>query len=698
MLLSRRNVNHSGCNKMTESSMIPELKNFNTILIANRGEIAVRVIQTARKAGYTTVAVYSEVDEDSLHVRLADKAVAIGGRTPQDSYLSIQKILNACVVSGADAVHPGYGFLSENPEFARACAGAGIVFVGPSARAIHLMGNKSRSKELMEAAGVPCIPGYHGSEQSIDVLVEKGLEIGFPLMIKAAAGGGGRGLRIARSAEDLPKLIQLARSESERAFGNGELLLERAFFGARHVEVQILGDNYGRVIHLGERDCSIQRRHQKVFEESPSPAMTPALRQRMGEAAVKAGLAIGYSNAGTVEFLLDSGENFYFLEMNTRLQVEHPVTEMITGLDLVELQLMIATGKELPLTQEQVTFTGHAIEARLYAEDPDNGFTPQVGEILYWKPASGDFARTDHGLCSKDKVSAYYDAMLAKIIAFGRDRATASRLLRRALCDTAVLGLKTNREFLIDCMDEDEFVQGSFDTGFIERTCLRHASKSAVEAELVLMAGALLMERQQSGNGELACWSSTGDMKSFLRLSVNGASAEPVEVTCLGVSYWQLRLKDVKRAIKVLETGANFARFQIGDLRRTAYFAREENSVFVSCDDATVKVTDKLFDAPAKAEEVSDGTVLSPANGLVTSIDVKQGQRLKKGDPICSVESMKLIQPVVSPIAGVVSRIAVSTGQQVRTAQLLVELEPLADEPAAGEEQSMAVLNTSRSK
>ncbi len=689
---SLKNVNHNGCNKnMSDSSTSPEIKNFNTILIANRGEIAVRVIGTARKLGYTTVAIYSDADRDALHVKLADKAVAIGGRSPGDSYLSIQKILNACVISGADAVHPGYGFLSENAEFARACAGAGITFIGPSARAIHLMGNKSRSKELMESAGVPCIPGYHGAEQSTDYLFNKGLEIGFPLMIKASAGGGGRGLRIAYSADELSHLIELAKNESDRAFGSNEVLLERAFFGARHVEIQVIGDNNGNLIHLGERDCSIQRRHQKVFEESPSPAVDDSLRERMGEAAVLAARSISYSGVGTVEFLLDAEGDFYFLEMNTRLQVEHPVTEMITGIDLVQWQLMVAAGHNLPLTQEQVRFKGHAIEARLYAEDPDNGFGPQVGDILFWKPSSTDFARTDHGLHQIDSVSPYYDAMLAKIIAYAPDRQSACRLLRRALCDTAILGIKTNREFLVSCIDEDEFAQGKTDTGFIERTWPRHANQSAVETELILMAGALMLQLQQSNDPDLAGWSSNADMRSFLRLSVNGGVSESVEVACTEVSTWRMRIKDVKRTIRVLEVHENFAVFQTGDLRRSAYFARSGNTIFISCDEATAVVTDTLFDPPSKVEIGCDGTVVSPSNGLLTSIEVTEGQFLNKGDVVCSVEAMKLIQTVAAPIAGVVTKVGVTLGQQVKCGQLLVQLDPVTLDAVPGSKESVAV-------
>jgi geranyl-CoA carboxylase alpha subunit len=667
-------------------------RRFNTVLIANRGEIAVRVIRTARRLGYVTVAVYSEVDENAFHVKLADKAVAIGGRSPADSYLSIQKILHACTVSGADAVHPGYGFLSENAEFARACAGAGITFIGPSARAIHLMGNKSCSKHLMEIADVPCIPGYHGEEQSLEFLYSKGLEVGFPLMIKAAAGGGGRGLRIASKSEELTPLLELARNEGQRSFGSGELLLERALFGARHVEVQVFGDNYGTVVYLGERDCSIQRRHQKVFEESPSPAVDEVLRAKMGEATVKAARAIEYCGAGTVEFLLDQNGDFYFLEMNTRLQVEHPVTEMVTGLDLVEWQLRVAAGEPLPFKQEEIKLQGHSIEARLYAEDPSQNFVPQVGEIHFWKPASSDFARTDHGLNSSDNVSPYYDAMLAKVIAHGPDRETSCRLLRRALCDTAILGIKTNREFLINCLDEDDFVRGKAATDFIEKTWLRHADARTVESELFFIAAAVFVGLNRHGDEELSGWSSSNHMTSFLRLATNGGKPEYVEVNFVDQNSWRIRSGDVERTIRVRTMEGNSVSFQVGELRSQAYFAMKDNTVFLSCGEHSISVTDTLFDPPVQEEAKQQSNVTSPANGLLTAVEVTEGEFVKRYQPVCHVESMKLIQPVVASMDGIVRAVHAFAGQQVKVGELLVELDPVESSVSTEDAVSPAVV------
>ena len=418
--------------------------NFTKILIANRGEIACRIIRTAQTLGYRTVAVYSEAEPLALHVTLADEAVCIGPAPVRESYLNIAALLAAARSTGADAVHPGYGFLSENDGFAQACLDAGLVFIGPDPQAILKMGNKAGAKRLMLAAGVPCVPGYQGADQSDATLLTKAAEIGFPIMVKAAAGGGGRGMRLVEHPQDLPVALVSARSEAGNAFGSEELILERAVLEPRHVEIQVFGDRHGHIIHLGERDCSIQRRHQKVFEEAPSPAVTPELRARMGAAAVAAARTVNYVGAGTVEFLLDREGHFYFLEMNTRLQVEHPVTECITGLDLVAWQIAVARGEPLPLTQEQVPLNGHAIEVRLYAEDPYNGFLPQSGDVALWHPPTGEGVRVDHGLASGQIVSPHYDPMIAKIIAHGATRDEARRRLIGALQRTRLLGLPHN--------------------------------------------------------------------------------------------------------------------------------------------------------------------------------------------------------------------------------------------------------------
>ncbi|KZZ64271.1 acetyl/propionyl/methylcrotonyl-CoA carboxylase subunit alpha, partial [Oleiphilus sp. HI0128] len=423
---------------------------FEKVLVANRGEIAVRVMRTAKSLGYKTVAVYSEADAGAPHVLNADEAVCIGAAPVGESYLVADKILEAAKLTDAGAIHPGYGFLSENCDFANACEKANIEFIGPPSAAIELMGSKRLSKIAMTKAGVPCIPGYEGADQDIETLLKEAQTIGFPIMVKASAGGGGRGMRLVFEESELEAQIKTASSEAENAFGSGELILERAVIKPRHIEIQVFADKYGNAVYFGERDCSIQRRHQKVVEEAPSPFVDPELRQRMGEAAVQAAKACNYVGAGTVEFLVDSDKNFYFLEMNTRLQVEHPVTELITGTDLVAWQLNVASGQVLPKTQDQIELNGHAMEVRLYAEDPANQFLPQTGPVHLWEPAQGDGLRIDDGIITGQTVSPFYDPMLAKIIAYGANREEARRRLIRAVEESTLFGCTVNSNFLCE--------------------------------------------------------------------------------------------------------------------------------------------------------------------------------------------------------------------------------------------------------
>ncbi|MBN8958886.1 MAG: acetyl-CoA carboxylase biotin carboxylase subunit, partial [Rhizobiales bacterium] len=430
------------------------MTSFSKILVANRGEIAARVILSARALGYETVAVFSAADRDAPFVTEADEAFAIGPASVGESYLSIPHILEAARQTSADAIHPGYGFLSENAAFADACISAGITFIGPSAEAIRAMGDKRAAKEKAIAAGVPCVPGYMGDDQSPETVLRAAKAAGLPLLIKASAGGGGRGMRVVRDLADLEASLASARSEAQNAFGDGTLYLERLIENGHHIEIQIFADGHGNAVHLGERECSLQRRHQKIIEESPSPLADARLRNNLGTAAVNLAKAIGYIGAGTVEFLVERGGAFWFLEMNTRLQVEHPVTEMVTGLDLVALQIRVAAGESLPFTQNDVTFKGHAIEARLYAEDPAAGYAPQAGEIIAWQVPSTPGVRVDSGVKTGSEISSFYDPLLAKIITHGADRNEALRRLRHALADTVVLGLRTNREFLIDLLDD----------------------------------------------------------------------------------------------------------------------------------------------------------------------------------------------------------------------------------------------------
>ena len=443
------------------------MTHFSKVLIANRGEIACRVIRTAKNLGYETVAVYSDADRRARHVILADEAVYLGASPVGESYLDQEKILEAIRKSGADAVHPGYGFLSENESFAKALEERGIVFIGPPASAIALMGSKRESKIAMIEAGVPCVPGYQGNEQDPAVLIQEAKTVGLPVMLKASAGGGGRGMRLVHREEELAEAIQTACSEARNAFGSDEMIIERAVMRPRHIEIQVFADTHGNCISLGERDCSVQRRHQKVIEEAPSPAVNETLRRKMGEAAVRAAKACNYVGAGTVEFLLDENGEFFFLEMNTRLQVEHPVTEMVTGQDLVEWQLRVAAGESLNLTQEDVEIRGHAIEVRLYAEDAANGFLPQTGDLLRFDIAELDGCRTDHGVVQGQKVTPHYDPMLAKLIAWGPDRETARRKLNRMLRDSHILGMVTNQGFLTKALNAEDFVKGEATTALI---------------------------------------------------------------------------------------------------------------------------------------------------------------------------------------------------------------------------------------
>ena len=467
------------------------MRKFDSIMIANRGEIALRVIRTAKALGYKTIAVYSEVDAHAPHVAVADDAICIGPGPVSESYLNIARLLDAARKSGAQAIHPGYGFLSENAAFAREVESAGLTFIGPTPEAIDLMGNKAAAKRRMMAAGVPCVPGYEGEDQADAAFVAAAQKIGYPVMVKAAAGGGGRGMRLVTTPKDLSAALRTARSEARNAFGSDELILEKAIQRPRHVEIQVIADQHGTVLHLGERDCSVQRRHQKVVEEAPCPVMTATLRERMGASAVEAARSIGYRGAGTIEFLLDESGEFYFLEMNTRIQVEHPVTELVTGLDIVTLQIAVAEGRTLDMRQSDVRLNGHAIEVRLYAEDPGNDFLPVTGTILHWTPAQGEGVRIDSGIVSGQEISPHYDPMLAKIIAWGQTRDDALARLITAVSSSELFGLKSNKSFLAEILMHPAFRRGEVTTAFLgENPTLGAAVAPAAE----VMAGATVLQ------------------------------------------------------------------------------------------------------------------------------------------------------------------------------------------------------------
>ncbi len=621
------------------------------ILIANRGEIACRIQRTAQTLGYRTVAVYSDADAQALHVQMADEAINIGPAPVNQSYLNIEAILDAAKKTGADAIHPGYGFLSENPDFAKACLNAGLTFIGPSPEAIELMGSKRLSKLAMLDAGVPCIAGYQGDQQDHATLQQEADRIGYPLMIKASAGGGGRGMRLVHDSSQLLDQLRTARSEAMNAFGSDELILEQALIDPRHVEIQLFGDSHGNLIYLGERDCSIQRRHQKIIEEAPCPIMTPELRQAMGEAALKAGRAVNYVGAGTVEFLLDRNGRFYFLEMNTRLQVEHPVTEMITGLDLVAWQLQIASGQPLPLQQADVSLSGHAMEVRLYAEDPAQGFVPQTGEVLRWEPAPG--VRTDHGLLEGGKISPFYDAMQAKIIAHGATREEARRKLLRAVQDTVLLGVTTNQQLLADLLQHRDFIDGDFSTGFIAEHFSEIPPRSPSNDQLSLAAALFYQHSADQHPQGLAGWRNNASAPWTYRLEANGeihhVSAEPLPLTT-----------DGRHATVVLD-----------GIRRRLPYNLDGDKLWLP----GITVFNRSQQVANRQADVGSGVVKAPMDGAIVDVRVSAGDSVTKGQLLLVLEAMKMEHPLKAGMDGVVAAVQVVSGDQVRNRQVLLEIE-----------------------
>ena len=660
---------------------------FSKILIANRGEIACRIARTAKALGYRTVAVFSDADAGALHVRQADEAVGIGPPAAQESYLNIDALLAAAKLAGADAVHPGYGFLSENAAFAEACSEAGLVFIGPPAAAIDAMGNKARAKALMEAAGVPCVPGYRGGDQSDETLIAEGRRIGFPLMVKAAAGGGGRGMRLVTTADELPQALARSRSEAAGAFGSDELILERAIADARHIELQIFADRHANVIHLGERDCSIQRRHQKVIEETPSPAVSAELREQMGAAAVAAARAIGYVGAGTVEFLLDGSQKFYFLEMNTRLQVEHPVTEAVTNLDLVAWQLRIAAGEKLPLTQQQVRFDGHAIEARLYAEDPSRNFLPQSGTLVDWRPASGEGIRVDHGLTSGFVVSPFYDPMLAKVIAHGGTREEARRRLAIALEDTVAFGLNTNRGFLISVVRHPAFAAGDATTAFIERyfpAGSEALQRPKLDLRMVAVAAILLFEARESQTVRGQSWSSTGAPSWPLRLTTGDAHQQAI-VMVIGKDHYLIALGSHMLEVSIEERQEGAVRFTASGVQQTARYVLHDGTVHLDINGLVAAIRETTLEPSAASRRDASSRLVAPMNGAIISVAAKPGDTVVKGQLIVVLEAMKMQHEISAERDGTIDKILVRPGDQVATRQVLVELKAEASADRAEE-------------
>ncbi len=647
---------------------------FDSLLVANRGEIACRVIRTARRMGLRTIAVYSDADEGALHVMMADETVRIGPPPAPQSYLNASAILDAAKATKAAAIHPGYGFLSENADFADACAAAGIVFVGPSADAIRAMGLKDGAKALMEKAGVPVVPGFHGDRQAADFLKKKAYETGYPVLIKAVAGGGGKGMRRVDKAIDFDEALAGAVREAEAAFGDPRVLIEKFVAAPRHIEVQVMGDTAGTVVHLFERDCSLQRRHQKVIEEAPAPGMTPGLRARMGEAAVKAADAVRYTGAGTVEFIVDASKPlhdetpFYFMEMNTRLQVEHPVTEAITGLDLVELQLRVAAGEPLPFAQDDLAIDGHAVEARLYAEDPDDGFLPSVGTLEVLALAEPEGVRIDTGVRQGDAITPFYDPMIAKIIAHGGDRDTALDRLSGALGTSSVAGPKSNLAVLKALADSEDFRQNRFNTGTIDKLLpsllppladIRPRAARLAVGHLVVKERARLGAMVRARSTEIASPWDTGD---GFQLSGRRVQQVPINV-------------DGAVELVTVEWGADGPYAGTEPDGTTATFIEADNGVHVLIEGRQFHVHPPLK-GPIDGEGEGDGAVVSPMHGKVVEIAVSRGDIVTRGDKIAVVEAMKMEHTVAAPIDGVVTVVAAVAGDQVEQRALLVTIEP----------------------
>lgn len=651
---------------------------FDKVLIANRGEIAVRLIRGCKKLGYSTVAVYSEADQHALHVRMADQAVAIGAAPAKESYLDMNKIIAAAKSAGANAIHPGYGFLSERSDFAQAVLDAGLVFIGPDPAAIEAMGNKSASKIRMIAAGVPCIPGYQGADQSDATLTAEALRIGFPVMIKASSGGGGRGMRLVHHAGELEVQIQSARNEAVNAFGDGQLLIEKAIQNGRHVEIQVFGDRQGNVVHFGERDCSIQRRNQKVVEEAPSPAVDEKLRERMGAAAVAAARAVNYVGAGTVEFLLADGNSFYFLEMNTRLQVEHPVTELVYDVDLVEWQLRVAQGESLPWSQEQILARrkGWAIEARLCTEDPAQQFLPQSGKLLAWQAPEG---RVDHGLEEGAQISSFYDSMQAKLIAYGESREEARRNLLQMLDATVLLGVHSNRDFLRKLIAHSQFAAGKFSTEFIAEHFPAdqlaadnqpHLCHLALAASLFYVQQAERLRIDASLNAELMQWQSSAPATVPLVLKFRGKTVS-LFVTPMSRTTYQVDTPQGSTQLELKVVSDIQVMIRADGVSSYAQKAQAGSNLWLSNAGLTLCYEDMTFAPPETKQTGADGRLQAPMDGKLMQVLVKVGESVTKGQKLAVLEAMKMEFSIVSSVDGIVKEVCCPEGTQVKVRQLL---------------------------
>lgn len=665
---------------------------FKKILIANRGEIACRVAATAKRLGIQTVAVYSDADAQAKHVAACDEAVHIGGNAPKDSYLRWERILDAAQQTGAQAIHPGYGFLSENEDFANACAQAGLVFIGPPASAIRAMGLKAESKQLMEKAGVPLVPGYHGTDQNPELLQSEADRIGYPALIKASAGGGGKGMRLVEKREDFAAALASCQREAINSFGNDAVLIEKYVLRPRHIEIQVFGDTQGNVVYLFERDCSVQRRHQKVLEEAPAPGMTPALRAKMGEAAVAAAKAVGYVGAGTVEFIVEQpggydqpeAMQFYFMEMNTRLQVEHPVTEAITGEDLVEWQLRVAAGQPLPKRQDELQIIGHAIEARICAENPDNGFLPATGTLhVYRKPACSSFAisdvRVDDGVREGNAISPFYDSMIAKLIVHGDTREQALARLDAALAQTQIVGLSSNVQFLRHVVKSEAFAQAKLDTALIEREKAVLFQQTAVPTPLaVAIAVAQQLQAEQALEtadpfSRRDGWHSHGTVRRSFTFVQDSATIQAV-LTYGHHGTPQLQVGDVEAPLHWQPQGDGLL-VEFAGARSTAqvHVTGEARHIFTPRGAAVLQLQDPLAHAGEGHSE--GGRLTAPMPGKLVSFAVKAGDTVTKGQALAVMEAMKMEHTIAAPADGVVQELLYAPGDQVAEGAELIRME-----------------------
>ncbi|NWD08890.1 acetyl/propionyl/methylcrotonyl-CoA carboxylase subunit alpha [Pseudomonas gingeri] len=644
---------------------------ITSILVANRGEIACRVMRTAKAMGLTTVAVHSAVDRDARHCREADIRVDLGGSKAADSYLQIDKLIAAARASGAQAIHPGYGFLSENAAFARAIEAAGLIFLGPPAVAIDAMGSKSAAKALMATAGVPLVPGYHGEDQDLDTFRSAAELIGYPVLLKATAGGGGKGMKVVEEVSQLAEALASAQREAQSSFGDSRMLVEKYLLKPRHVEIQVFADQHGNCLYLNERDCSIQRRHQKVVEEAPAPGLSPELRQAMGEAAVRAAQAIGYVGAGTVEFLLDSRGDFFFMEMNTRLQVEHPVTEAITGLDLVAWQIRVASGEALPIAQQQVPLRGHAIEVRLYAEDPGNDFLPATGRLeVYRESAAGPGRRVDSGVAEGDSVSPFYDPMLGKLIAWGETREQARLRLLAMLDEFAVGGLKTNLGFLRRIIGHPAFAAAELDTGFIPRyqeQLLPPAGELSDEFwQVAAQAWSRSMTVMPRADDPNSPWASSNGLRSGLPAETT------LHLSCKGEDR-ALTLDPVQSAGIELH-GESLSIEQQG-MRRRHRVIRQGDSLYLQWQGELLAISSHDPIAAVEASHGHQGGLTAPMNGSIVRVLVEAGQSVEAGTQLVVLEAMKMEHSIRAPQAGVVKALYCQEGEMVSEGSALVELE-----------------------